>query len=495
MNTSSGAQYYLFAINTYYGTVQAYTTISGTASGQWPASVCGYVTVPDGYLTFSANNAIQRQALLQISPGGAVYVTFANFPENSMNNGWIFGYQLSGTSFTRTLQASPTPTGTGGGFWGSGAGPAADATSGPEAGSIFTATGNGTFQLNNVGPFKDYGDSLLRLSPSNGFWPPADSYTPWDVYSYVGETPPPNPQQCSTLCQCDEDLSSGGVLVVPSAYSYQCTGGNCNAVINADKQSNIYVANQSNLGGYNSAGGNNIEAVLTPCHTTNPCEPVDDYQGYWGSPAYWYDGTYNWIFYSATDNTEKDAPFPILGYELSTSSAAPPVPQSPSATSTYWDTNLPTPAVMDVGFCNYSPTSSVSSNFNGNGTVIPSSGVVWAIENPNHYNGLPPYNDCAGPDNQHAVLHAFCATTVNAPNNPCGSGSPNPDSTALTQIYTSTNNVRTAQISKPVPFLPPVISNGLVYVGTGAWETNPYAEVDVFGPCSVNGSTGCIDKP
>jgi hypothetical protein len=393
-----------------------------------------------------------------------VYITFADFPEALGNNGWIFGYQLSGNSFSQTAIASSTAFGSGGGFWGSGAAPASDNT------NIYTTTGNGTFDVNSGGT--DYGDSLLKLGPSS-FWPPADWYTPGDVFSYQGKNSQGQP--CTTRCLCDEDLSSGGVLVVPPAYTYTCTGsnctqctagtgGSCKVVINGDKESKIYVANQASLGHFNSTD-QNIEVVQTPYPV------LDIEQGYWASPAYWNDGTKNWIFYSATDSVTGDAPFPIDGYELSPSGAAGsynPVPQTPSATTV-------SSTGSAIGFCQYSPTPSVSSN----GTSA-SSGIVWAIERPNGDNPFP--GDCKGSVSAHAVLHAFCATNAGGR---C--------TTALTELYNSAQNVQKHYISGDVSFSTPTIFNGLVYMGTKTPSGATTSELDVFGLCSNNGPSGCLD--
>lgn len=107
------------------------------------------------------------------------------------------------------------------------------------------------------------------------------------------------------------DVASGGVLL-PTGFTYTGSpggcGSGCSVVINADKQSNIYVANQNDLGGYSATGGNNVETVLTPCVYNNGpngnCVPAPPSQGYWASPAYWFDGpdSIYWLYYSATMN-------------------------------------------------------------------------------------------------------------------------------------------------------------------------------------------------
>ena len=89
-----------------------------------------------------------------------------------------------------------------------------------------------------------------------------------------------------------------------------------------------------------------------------------------------------------------------------------------------------------------------------------SSGIVWAIEHQNSDNPT----DCNGTDIAHAALHAFNATT-------------------LAELYRS-NGVQT-NIGGPTPFSTPTIFKGQVYMGTKT-------EVDVFGLCSTNGQSGCL---
>ncbi len=66
-----------------------------------------------------------------------------------------------------------------------------------------------------------------------------------------------------------------------------------------DKESKLYVANQASLGGFSSTTTVNIETVQTPCVPTG-CGNNPANQGYWASPAYWFDGSNGWIYYSPT---------------------------------------------------------------------------------------------------------------------------------------------------------------------------------------------------
>jgi hypothetical protein len=435
VQVSSVISYYLFAVNITTGLLAANPLlIGGSVSGQAPPpnEYCASTNPqPGNTVSFVANYAIQRSALLLLN--GLVYVAFAPYPENY--NGWMFGYQLSQGSLSQTAIFNSTPYGTGGGIWGSGAGPASDGS------SIYVATGNGTFSYQTPGPptipINDFGDSLLKLNPST--LAVSDYYTPSDVFTY----PPPNG---TGLCLNDADFASGGVLLIPAPFTYNRK----NVVVNADKQSNLYVADQANLGQFSSSGGNNIQVIQTPNNGG------DLKREYWASPAYWHynqnSADHYMLYYSVTTDKEPNhAPLSINGYTLSTSGSSGPI------SSTY--------ASTPILFCQYSPTPSVSSNLTASGT-----GIVWAIENPN--TGNPINNNCAGTTYLPAALHAFNAASLSSP-----------------ELYSS-RGLQT-HIGYVKGFPTPTVFKGQVYMGTTTGPNNNLPGVDVFGLCSTV-STGCL---
>ena len=83
---------------------------------------------------------------------------------------------------------------------------------------------------------------------------------------------------------------------------------------------------------------------------------------------------------------------------------------------------------------------------------------------------------------RHAVLHAFCATNAGGR---C--------TTALTELYNSAQNVQNHYISGDVSFSTPTIFNGFVYMGVKTPSGATTSEIDVFGLCSNNGLSGCLD--
>ena len=321
----------------------------------------------------------------------------------------------------------------------------------------------------------DAGDSLLKLQPPTApstLLTISDYFTPYDVFSW----------DSNGLCPNDEDFGSGGVLLPPNFFyknTSNCSGSGCSVAITADKQSNLYVMEQAylgkaNLGSSCSGSTNDIQCVTTPPITNDPD------QGYWASPAYWFDGTYYWLYYSATMNGTAFncppdyktpcmsgfgppgiSPQALNSYQLQTSGN--PISQTPYANS--GTANAQTYPIL---FCDYAPTPSVSSKGSMAG-----SGIVWAIEQDQNNDNLPNHSpqDCSPavngsgghPRGNPAALHAFNATT-------------------MAEIYSSRTLSFANQPGPANAFPTPTIFNSQVYVGTNT-------EVDVFGLC-VNGING-----
>jgi hypothetical protein len=420
------ANYELFAINVETGLPVASVVIAGTDSGlnPGPVSRCDTTSPIYGQVTFDSNH-IQRSALLLIpGPSGTpstVYIAFA--PSGTeWENGWIFAYTLNGTHLTQGPTLVTTPHGTGGGIWGSGAGPASDGT------YIYTATGNGTFDVD--APTDDFGDSLLKLNPST-LAPPSSStawYAPPDIVNYD-----------SNLGRCiqDVDFGSGGVMAFPSAFTYN----SLSPLVNADKESKLYVTDRNNLGGFNQNGGNNIETIQTPPVTASG-------QGYWASPAYWQvnnSGTYRYYLYYAVTMDTGNTPvaYQMYQYPLLTSGSSGPI-----------TTGTPTP----TSFCPYSPTPSVSSK-SAQGLGVWGSGILWAIEDA--YN-QPNCGVNNSGQKTSAVLHAY-------------------DAAGMNELYNS-SGLQQNRLGLAVSFSTPTVFQGQVYIATNTNGTQ--GEVDVFGVCS-----------
>jgi len=424
VGVSGSVYYYLIAVDITKGTVLGSIKIDGKVPGVAP-SACGIaVPLPGDVVNFNStsNNYIQRSALLLLNHN--VYVAFAAGDHLELENGWLFGYQFTNGSFPSPTVFATTPYGTGGGIWQSGGGPASDGS------FIYFATGNGSFYEGRPpGPPEppiNAGSTLLKLAPSS--LTVQDYYTPWNVFSFSNN---------EGLCAADEDFGSGGVLVFPDAFY-----NGLSLVVNADKQSNLYLANTAagSMGGFNPSANCTGNFNDVQCITTPPIPGNDPGQGYWASPAYWHyrdsqNSDHYMLYYSASTESLSVAPKPLNGYQLQTSGSPGPIA---SAT--------PTLTTGNVLFCHFSPTPSGSSSTTASGT-----GIVWAIEHPNK----DPQDCLAAQEIPHAALHAFDATT-------------------LVELYDSNKPAIDTKVGKFVTFSTPTIFNAHVYIGT-------QTEVDVFG--------------
>src|SRR5262245_2115545 len=140
---------------------------------------------------------------------------------------WLTGRQLARCSRDEPRLNSPqgvfndTPNGQRAGIWASH--PASDGT------YIYVATGNGTW---DGGP--DWGNSYLKLSPSNSTLAVADFFTPFNV---------------SALTTFDRDVGSDTPTLLPPLMSSPFP----NIMIGAGKEGRIYVVNRDNMGQFNAS--------------------------------------------------------------------------------------------------------------------------------------------------------------------------------------------------------------------------------------------------
>jgi hypothetical protein len=149
-----------------------------------------------------------------------------------------------------------TPNGYEGGFWGGGAGPAADTS-----GSIYISTGNGRYDGDAD---NDYGDSVLRLSRTGitDSITLSDYFTPWD-------------QQ--TLDQNDTDFGSGGAMLLPD----QPGAPRPHLLVQVGKEGTIDLVNRDEMGHFHA--GNDSQIVQTIPFAIG---------GVWGAPAFWNNTAY-----------------------------------------------------------------------------------------------------------------------------------------------------------------------------------------------------------
>jgi outer membrane protein assembly factor BamB len=262
--------------------------ITATSPGNGTGSV-------GGILTFDPLVEGQRSALLLLK--GQVFIAWASHCDLGTYHGYVMSFSES--TLVRSGLYVDTPNGYEGGFWGGGAGPAADS-----GGSIYAATGNGQFD-----GATGFGDSVLRLA-----WPSTfgaislrDYFTPWN-------------QQ--TLDQNDSDFGSGGAMLLPDQPGTPYP----HLLIQVGKEGTIDLVNRDNMGHFHS--GSDSQIVQTLRYAIG---------GIFGAPAFWNNTAY---FGGAYDHLKAFA-FDPHAQQLSTGST--------SASPEFFNFPGPTPSVSSNG--------------------------------------------------------------------------------------------------------------------------------------------------
>lgn len=321
--------------STYFQRIHALDLTTGAEEFGGPVAVqAKYPGTGDnsqnGFVIFDPSQYAERAGLLLLNH--VIYTGWTSHCDNRPYTGWLMGYNESTLAQTSVLNL--TPNGNEGSIWQAGGGLASGGS------GIFFLDANGTFDttLNAKGfPVKgDYGNGFVKVSSNGGKLGVADYF---EMFNTVQES------------DADEDLGSGGVIVLPAMKD---SGGTTrNLAVGAGKDSNIYIVDRSNMGKFNSSSNliyQEIDGVLGG--------------GLWSMPAY-YNGS---LYFGPVSNNLLQ--FSFSQAKLSTS----PVSKS-SATFGY-------------------PGSTPSVSANGR-----TNGIVWAIEH-------------SGPDVLHACNAANLATEL-----------------------------------------------------------------------------------
>jgi len=227
---------------------------------QITASVQGHGDgAANGRVDFDSLRENPRASLLLVN--GGVYLTWASSCDVDPYHGWVMAYDAATLAQKGVLNV--TPDGKQGGIWASDTGPAAD-----EHGNIYVPTGNGTFDAASGG--KDYGDSVLKLTPKNSAIEIADYFTPFDQ---------------AKLSDADADLGSSGPLLLPDQ-----PGAHRHLLLQPTKNSTLYVIDRDQMGKFNTDG----DAVVQVLRMGG--------QGAYGAIAYWN----RHIFFATSDDWLRD---------------------------------------------------------------------------------------------------------------------------------------------------------------------------------------------
>jgi hypothetical protein len=153
-----------------------------------------------------------------------------------------------------TAAWTPAPSGTFGGIWMAGDGPASDAS-----GDVYLAVGNGWSDAWSGGA--NYGDSVVRLHNSGSQLSTVDYFMPYDFQHLLDE---------------DLDLGSGGPMLLPDQ-----TGTHAHLLAVAGKDGTVYLLDRDSLGQWQV--GNDGQVVQTF---------KSDGQYAFCTPAFWNNNVY-----------------------------------------------------------------------------------------------------------------------------------------------------------------------------------------------------------
>ncbi|HKN72778.1 MAG TPA: hypothetical protein VJX30_17225, partial [Terriglobales bacterium] len=290
-----------------------------------------------GYVIFDPKQYKERAGLLLLNH--IVYTSWASHCDHTPYTGWIISYNE--TTLAQQSVLNVTPNGSEGAIWAAGAGPAADAN-----GNIYFLDANGTFDTtldaDGLPANGDYGNAIIKLSTKKGKLAVADYF---NMYNTVSES------------DADEDLGSGGAIVVPNFKD--ANGVLHELVVGAGKDKNIYLANRTNMGKFNPNNNNQIYQELTGA-LTGPVYSAPAFNGHS-------------IYYGAVGNQIKafsfngsgflnSTPVSATGTQFGFPGATPSISGGSASNLILWATENTSPAVLHAYNANNLSVELYSSN-------------------------------------------------------------------------------------------------------------------------------------
>jgi outer membrane protein assembly factor BamB len=214
-------------VKTYAFYLLAIDIHTGGIVNDGPVKIDGTYATADTTLTFDAKLENQRASLALAN--GNVYIAFASHNDAGAYHGWVFAYSAS--TMSQVAVYSDTTIGHQGGIWMTGSAPAVD-----QDGNVYISTGNGNFGATPNGIIQT-ANSLIKLSPTLVL---EDYFTPYNS---------------ATLNETDQDLGSGGVLLVPDPSNPSYT----KYVLAGGKSGILYMTTPINMGEFSSKEDNVLE--------------------------------------------------------------------------------------------------------------------------------------------------------------------------------------------------------------------------------------------
>ena len=350
----------------------------------------------NGWISFRADRGNQRAALLLYR--GIVYICEAAFGDSDPYHGWIIGYDA--TTYRQVAHAmySDSPDGQKGGIWMSGSAPAVDNND-----YMYLTTGNGDMNLNKGG--RNAGDSIVKLDIKHSLLV-SDYFAPFNQACLDGR---------------DDDLSSGGVLLLPNQRS-----GHPHVLVAIGKEGRVYVIEREHMGHFTADPHltcNTVEEKRVNVDKILQELPPLTVGRLFGIPAYWSGAKNSSQFIYVGGFNDSLRALPILHNGLLASHASSQSPEK---------------------FAFSGATPSVSSNGNTPGT-----GIVW-VNGPSRC-----FSPGCNPQGS-GVLRAYDATNLGR------------------ELYNSQQNAARDRADSYVKFSVPTIANGKVFVGTAT-------RLDIYG--------------
>jgi hypothetical protein len=192
-----------------------------------------------GKVVFAPGQYAERAGLLL--QNGVVYTAWTSHCDIRPYTGWIMGFDQSTLAQVSVLNV--TPNGNEGSVWMSGAGLAADTS-----GNIFLLDANGTFDTtldaNGFPSQGDYGNAFLKISSTNRQLAVADYFEMSNQGAENGS---------------DEDLGSGGALVLPDLQD--SSNQTRHLAVGAGKDANIYIVDRDAMGKFNPNTNNIYQEI------------------------------------------------------------------------------------------------------------------------------------------------------------------------------------------------------------------------------------------
>ncbi len=241
--------------STYHQRLHALDVTTGAELLNGPVDIAATYLVLGGTTTFDPAQYQERAALLLSK--GVLYTSWTSHCDVAPYSGWIIGFSQQTLARTTVLNVAPNSGGSGPAIWMAGGGPAADAD-----GNVYLLTANGAFETaldaNGFPNQQDYGNSFLRLSTTGGALAVADYFTMYDVINEVS---------------ADQDLGSGGVLLLPDATD---AGGTVrHLAVGAGKDGVMYVVERGSMGKFHGSSNDNYQSLAGALGS-----------GVWSTPAY-----------------------------------------------------------------------------------------------------------------------------------------------------------------------------------------------------------------